>query len=108
MAPNARSANAVYVAADFGDLEDVILYLQSRPDVAERIAGNMRRGVVEEGGYLSGQAEVCYWRALVRAWSGNAVVEQGEWSDMLGERFETWLLREVSRDRGGGGRGKVG
>jgi hypothetical protein len=50
---------------------------------------------------LSIAAETCYWRALIRAWSESAVVNERDWVGMEGERYETWLLKEVSTPREG-------
>lgn len=92
-----REANAVYVSPGFGDLDEVIGFLRAYPEVAQRIARNQREAVVESG-YLSGAAEVCYWRGLVAAWAENVVVGP-EWEVEVGERYETWLLREVASER---------
>ncbi|KAF2734847.1 hypothetical protein EJ04DRAFT_512155 [Polyplosphaeria fusca] len=94
-----RDANAVYVAPDFSNLEIVVEFLQAHPEVAERIARNQRETVVG-GGYLSPAAETCYWRALIRGWAGIARASEG-WGDVRGERFETWILKEVVQRREG-------
>lgn len=44
-----------------------------------------------EKGYLSEGAEACYWRALVKAWSGVVKAEnENEWG--TGMRWETFSL----------------
>jgi hypothetical protein len=95
-----RDANAIYVASDFGDLEGLVGVLRGYEYVAERVARNQRDLVVGKG-YLSIAAETCYWRALIRAWSESAVVNERDWVGMEGERYETWLLKEVSTPREG-------
>ncbi|KAH7393062.1 glycosyl transferase family 90-domain-containing protein [Pyrenochaeta sp. MPI-SDFR-AT-0127] len=100
-----QDANAIYVKPDFSDLEDVVRFLRSWPEVARRIAQNQRDTVVG-GGYLSLAAETCYWRALIRGWAAAAKVDGHEWSEQVGKRYETWLLEEVSNMRDGT-RGRV-
>jgi hypothetical protein len=95
-----KEANAVYVEPDFEELDGLVGVLRKYPYVAERIARNQREGVVGKG-YLSMGAETCYWRALIRGWGESAVIEEREWADLEGERYETWLLQEVSTSRGG-------
>ncbi|KAF2243396.1 hypothetical protein BU26DRAFT_437108 [Trematosphaeria pertusa] len=92
-----REANAIYVDPKFSNLESVILFLRSHPDVAKRIAQNQRDAVVMAG-YLSTAAETCYWRGLIRGWASVAKVDNG-WGEELGERFETWILRQVTERR---------
>lgn len=83
-------ANTIFVKPDWSDLEDTIMYLRDNPDVAERVARNQRESIVERG-YLSPAAEVCYWRALVRGWSG--VVRGDEsWEGVEGVRWEGFSL----------------
>lgn len=89
-----RDANAIYVSPKFEDLEGVIMLLRARPDVARRIARNQRETVVERG-YLGAAAEACYLRALVKAWAASTVAGE-EWEKETGERYETWLLKQVS------------
>ncbi|KAL1601503.1 hypothetical protein SLS60_006418 [Paraconiothyrium brasiliense] len=93
-----REANAIYVSPRFDDLEEVIMVLRAHPEVARRIARNQREAVVERG-YLSGAAEACYWRALVEAWARSVVVRD-EWAEEMGERYETWLLKQMSTTSG--------
>jgi hypothetical protein len=95
-----RDANAVYVQSDFSDLEMLVGILREFPHVAERIARNQRDLVVRRG-YLSVAAETCYWRALIRGWGRSAIVDEREWAGLQGERYETWLLKEVSTPRQG-------
>ncbi|PSN68110.1 hypothetical protein BS50DRAFT_551391 [Corynespora cassiicola Philippines] len=92
-----QQANAVYVAKDFSNLEATIGFLRRWPEVAERIARNQRMMSIGAGN-LSPAAEVCYWRALVRGWASVVEVD-ADWGDEMGERFETWILKEASRDR---------
>lgn len=101
-----EDANAVYVKPDFSDLEEVVGFLRERGDVGERIARNQRDGLVKQG-YLSMAADTCYWRALIQAWGRSAVVDEGEWAGMESERYETWLVKEVSSSRTGGARGRI-
>lgn len=88
-----REANAVYVSPDFSNLENVVMLLRARPDVARQIARNQREAVVG-GGYLGAAAETCYWRSLMTTWAGS--VDAGDGWDVEGERYETWLLRQVA------------
>lgn len=98
-----QDANAIYVNADFSNLEAVILFLREHAEVAQHIAWNQRETVVERG-YLSMAAEICYWRAMVRAWAKVAEVDKEDWGTERGERYETWLLKELSRNSEGAGR----
>lgn len=93
-----HTANAIYVRPDFSNLESTIFFLRSHPEVAARIARN-QRDVVVEGQYLSSAAEVCYWRSLVRGWAKSAVVDEAQWGSEMGERFENWILEEVTSER---------
>ncbi|KAH7089914.1 hypothetical protein FB567DRAFT_314679 [Paraphoma chrysanthemicola] len=95
-----KNANAVYVDPDFSNLGSVVEFLDRYPQVANRIAKN-QRDLVVGGRYLSMGAETCYWRALIRGWSQGAVVDEVEWEDEAGERYEAWLMREVSSTRDG-------
>jgi hypothetical protein len=95
-----EDANAIYVEPDFSNLERLIEFLRTRPDIAQRIARNQRR-MVFEGGYLSLAAETCYWRGLIHAWGKVAVVHEDDWRNLDGQRYETWLLNETSAPRGG-------
>ncbi|KAI1325590.1 glycosyl transferase family 90-domain-containing protein [Xylariaceae sp. FL0255] len=61
-------ANAVFVSPDWSDLESTVRWLEDHPEVAKGIARRQRDMFVGEW-YLSPAAEVCYWRALIRAWS---------------------------------------
>lgn len=54
------------------------------------MAERSREGVVR-GGFLSEAAEVCYWRALIRAWERMVRVDDiTEWGE--GMRWETFVL----------------
>tara|TARA_R110002003_G_scaffold141_8_gene12939 strand:- start:10086 stop:11054 length:969 start_codon:yes stop_codon:yes gene_type:complete len=94
-----EDANAIYVDPDFSNLEGVVKFLDKHPEISKRIARNQRNLMVG-GGYLSLAAETCYWRALIRGWGEVAVVTE-EWGSDVGVRYETWLLNEVSKVRGG-------
>ncbi|KAF2119111.1 glycosyl transferase family 90-domain-containing protein [Lophiotrema nucula] len=95
-----EEANAIYVRPDFSNLEATVQFLRSRPDIARHISTNQRKKLVG-GGFLSPAAEACYWRTLVRGWASVAVANAEEWSDEIGERFESWILKEVVERRGG-------
>lgn len=101
-----RHANTIYVAPDFSNLEATINFLRAHPEVAQQIAANLRHDAAGKG-YLGSAAETCYWRALIRGWASVAVAEE-KWGEELGERFESWILREVAgrRERDAGVRGK--
>jgi hypothetical protein len=95
-----KEANAIYVDPNFSNLESLVEFLREHPNVARQIARN-QRVVVVGGGYLSLAAETCYWRALIEGWSRAAIVDETEWGDLEGERYETWLLKEISSSKGG-------
>lgn len=98
--PDYRNANAIYVSPDFYNLEALIEWLEAHPHVAQRIARNQRQMMVE-GGYLGEGAETCYWRALIWGWARVARVEEEDWKEYgEGERFETWLLKQVGGSAG--------
>lgn len=94
-----EDANAIYVDPGFSNLEKLIGFLRAHPHAASRIARNQRVGVVK-GDYLSLAAETCYWRALFHGWHSVATVNEDDWRGLEGERYETWLLKEVSAIRG--------
>ncbi len=75
-----REANAVFVAPDWSDLEDTIRWLEEHPGVAEGIASRQRE-LFANRGYLSPAAEVCYWRALIKAWSKVARTDVDAWPE---------------------------
>ncbi|KAF2016390.1 hypothetical protein BU24DRAFT_462549 [Aaosphaeria arxii CBS 175.79] len=89
-----REANAIYIAPDSSNLESTIALLEKNPDVAKRIARSQRSTAVERG-FLRPAAEVCYWRALIRGWASVAEIEGGGWGEDVGERFETWIVKQV-------------
>jgi hypothetical protein len=103
-----RLANAIYLNYSFSNLEVIVSFLHSHPDVAKHIALNQRRLVVGEG-YLSPAAESCYWRALIRGWA-TVAIKDDNWGDEVGERYEDWILRQVEdahvRGRGKGGKSR--
>lgn len=87
-----EEANIVFVRPDWSDLEDVIMWLEDHPDVAEGIARRQRE-MFAGGGYYSPAAEACYWRALVRGWSEVARVDEAELKEVGdGETFEAFVL----------------
>ncbi|KAF2271917.1 uncharacterized protein EI97DRAFT_470813 [Westerdykella ornata] len=93
-----KEANAIYVSPDFSNLEDTVAFLEGHPEVAERIARNLRDAVVG-GGVLSRAAETCYWRGLIRGWA--RVAREGEsWGKERGVRFEEWVLGQVGKETG--------
>lgn len=87
---SASEANAVFVDPDWKDLEATIIWLREHPAVAEGISARQRETFVDSG-VLSMAAEVCYWRALIRAWSSVAVLGE-EWNNVEGIRWETFVL----------------
>lgn len=97
-----RVANAIYVSPRYEDLGEVIMLLRAHPEVARRIARNQREAIAERG-YHSPAAEACYWRALIKAWAASVIVGDG-WAQETGERYETWLLKQVAGTRGAPGR----
>ncbi|CAO2648504.1 Nn.00g077710.m01.CDS01 [Neocucurbitaria sp. VM-36] len=101
-----QEANAIYVKPDFSNLESVILLLRSHPEVAQRLAQSQQERFVRQG-YLSLAAETCYWRVLIRGWATVAETEDQGWGKEENERYENWLLKEVSR-KSEGTRGKIG
>lgn len=90
-----RLANAIYVSPKFDDLEEIVMFLRAHPQVARKIAQN-QRAVVMKQRYLGSAAETCYWRALIRA-STSVLGAGAGWREEIGERYETWLLRQVAR-----------
>ncbi|KAH8815934.1 glycosyl transferase family 90-domain-containing protein [Xylogone sp. PMI_703] len=82
-------ANAIFVSANWDDLEATVQYLQSHPEIGETIARNQREVFVGSG-YLSDAAEACYWRELIRAWSNAVVVDEEEWEE--GMLWEDYVL----------------
>lgn len=58
--------NYVEVERDFTDLSSAMDDLLAHPEKAKRIADNSVKTFRER--YLTGAAEACYWRALVKAW----------------------------------------
>lgn len=94
-----RVANTIYVSPEFSNLEEVIMLLRAHPEIARRIARNQRKMVVE-GGLLSGAAEACYWRALIKEWAERIEANE-DWGSEEGERYETWLLKQVATASGG-------
>ena len=89
-----RLANAIYVSPKFDDLEEIVMFLRAHPRVARQIARNQRE-VVRKQRYLGSAAETCYWRALIRA-SASVLRAGAGWREEIGERYETWLLRQVA------------
>ncbi|KAF2438656.1 hypothetical protein P171DRAFT_525793 [Karstenula rhodostoma CBS 690.94] len=58
--------NYVEVERDFSDLSSTMDDLLAHPEKAKRIADNSVKTFRER--YMTGAAEACYWRALVKAW----------------------------------------
>lgn len=90
-----EEANIVFVAPDWSDLEDTLVWLEEHPKVAEGIAQRQRELFVG-GGYFSPAAEACYWRALVRGWAKVAVTEGEGWEGLDGMAFEEFVLTNGS------------
>lgn len=89
-----REANMIYVSPNFDDLEALIMFLEQHPEVGRTMARNLRQSSVK---YLSGAAETCYWRALIREWS-RAALPEGNWDEYgKGVRFEEWILAKITR-----------
>lgn len=85
-------ANIVFVRPDWSDLQDVIMWLEGHPDVAEGIARRQRE-MFAGGGYFSPAAEACYWRALVRGWSEVVRVDEDSLGGIGdGQAFEAFAL----------------
>jgi hypothetical protein len=90
----ASKANIVFIDPEWADLEQTISYLNAHQDIAQGIA-NRQRELIVGAGYLSSAAEVCYWRALIRAWSSVAKVNEEDWRAKdggIGMRWETFSL----------------
>ncbi|KAF2192674.1 hypothetical protein K469DRAFT_621220 [Zopfia rhizophila CBS 207.26] len=97
--------NYVEVERDFSDLNHAMEDLLKHPEKAKRIANNSVRTFRER--YLTGAAEACYWRALIKAWkqvsfepllySGVEVGEKHKRAQKRGVRFETFALFETER-----------
>ena len=87
----ADEANIVFVAPDWSDLEDTVLWLEAHPRAAQGIASR-QRDLFAGGGYFSPAAEACYWRALVRGWHKVARYDEKEWGGRDGIPYETFVL----------------
>lgn len=61
-------ANMIFLASDWSDLEELVVWLEKHPAVAAGVARRQRE-TYYGGGYLSPAAEVCYWRSLLRGWA---------------------------------------
>ncbi|KAI1178135.1 hypothetical protein F4777DRAFT_145357 [Nemania sp. FL0916] len=90
------SANIVFVAPDWSDLEATILWLESHPRIAEGIA-RRQRALFHGGGYFSPAAEMCYWRGLIRGWSEVVQVEDGAFEDLEEVTWEEFSLKEIHK-----------
>ena len=84
-------ANAVFVAADWSDLEDTVKWLENHPKEAEGIASRQRDLFVGRG-YFSPAAETCYWRALIRGWSRVVRTDGEGWEEKEGVRWELFSM----------------
>lgn len=92
---SSAEANIVFVDPKWDDLEETVMYLEKHPSIAKEIAKRQRETFVKDG-YLSISSEVCYWRALIRAWSKVAKYNEREWTDEdggIGMRWETFMLK---------------
>lgn len=90
--PESEEANLVFVAPDWGDLEETVAWLEAHPEVAAGIARRQRETFVG-GGYFSPAAETCYWRALIRGWGQVVRVDEGDLAELgTGQTFETFAL----------------
>lgn len=90
--PESEEANIVFVAPDWSDLKETVVWLEAHPDVAAGIARRQRETFVE-GGYHSPAAETCYWRALIRGWNQVVRIDEGVLADMgEGQTFEAFVL----------------
>ncbi|KAJ9156555.1 O-glucosyltransferase rumi [Pleurostoma richardsiae] len=87
-----EEANIVFVAPDWSDLEQTVMWLEAHPKVAAGIASRQREMFVG-GGYFSPAAETCYWRALVRGWSKVVRTDGESWQGVgEGMRYEEFSL----------------
>jgi hypothetical protein len=96
-------ANIIFISPDWSDLESTITWLRNNPVIAEGIADRQRE--VVRKGYLSEASEVCYWRSLVRGWSGVAEIDEEKWGDwedesrdVRGVRWEEFSLTQKAWD----------
>ncbi|KAK3217592.1 hypothetical protein GRF29_1g3558068 [Pseudopithomyces chartarum] len=96
--------NYVEVERDFTDLSSTMDDLLAHPEKAKRIADNSVKTFRER--YLTGAAEACYWRALVKAWKEVSFepalyekVEDGQKKkrdQKRGVRYETFILYDYN------------
>ncbi|KAI0427166.1 glycosyl transferase family 90-domain-containing protein [Xylaria sp. FL1042] len=86
-----EDANVVFVAPDWSDLEDTVLWLENHPDIAAGIARRQRELSVGRG-YISPAMETCYWRALLRGWSQVVRLEGEGWADEDGVSWEEFSI----------------
>ncbi|KAI0885761.1 uncharacterized protein GGS22DRAFT_134236 [Annulohypoxylon maeteangense] len=91
-----RDANIVFVSPDWTDLESTIEWLERHPRVAEGIARRQRE-LFDGGGYFSGAAETCYWRALIRGWSRVVRVDEREFAGLEEMAWEEFSLKEIHK-----------
>lgn len=101
-----HEANAIYISPTFSNLETTLAFLEGHPEIAKQIARNQRDAVVRRG-FLSGVAETCYWRELIKGWAGVAREEES-WKHERGMRFEEWVLGQVVTGSEGNRRGAKG
>ncbi|KAI1130127.1 hypothetical protein F5Y10DRAFT_136863 [Nemania abortiva] len=90
------SANIVFVAPDWSDLEATVAWLETHPRIAEGIA-RRQRALFEDGGYFSPAAEMCYWRGLIRGWSEVVRVDEGAFDELEGVTWEEFSLKEIHK-----------
>ncbi|KAI1211560.1 uncharacterized protein F4807DRAFT_418245 [Annulohypoxylon truncatum] len=91
-----RDANILFVAPDWSDLESTIEWLERHPRIAEGIARRQRE-LFDGGGYFSGAAETCYWRALIRGWSEVVRVDENAFDDLEEIPWEEFSLKEIHK-----------
>ncbi|KAI6813993.1 hypothetical protein KC332_g355 [Hortaea werneckii] len=84
--------NYVPVRRDFSDLEKQIEYHLAHPQTSQRISDAARTTFRER--YTSPAAEACYWRKLLRTWSGIAPRPERTPSIV----FEEFLLHDNGKD----------
>lgn len=93
-----EEANTVFVNPDWSDLEATIKWLEDHPAVAHGIAKRQRELFVGRG-YLSAAAEVCYWRALIRGWSGVVRADDAIRESTEVTSWEEFSVRTEKRQR---------
>ncbi|KAI1116377.1 hypothetical protein F5Y14DRAFT_440065 [Nemania sp. NC0429] len=94
------TANIVFVAPDWSDLEATVAWLEARPRAAEAIA-RRQRALFAGRGYLSPAAEACYWRGLVKGWAAVARIADEDHAAFAelgdGVPWEEFSLKEIHK-----------